>query len=50
MATATGLAIAILTLVPYNYFRTKVDAITQIMEERATRLERLLQSLQKWER
>jgi biopolymer transport protein ExbB len=49
IATATGLAIAILTLVPYNYFRAKVEAITQLMEERATRLELLLQSLQKWE-
>ena len=49
IATATGLAIAILTLVPYNYFRAKVEAITQLMEERATRLELLFQSLQKWE-
>jgi len=49
IATATGLAIAILALVPYNYFRAKVEAITQLMEERATRLELLLQSLQKWE-
>jgi biopolymer transport protein ExbB len=49
IATATGLAIAIFTLVPYNYFRAKVEAITQLMEERATRLELLFQSLQKWE-
>ena len=49
IATATGLAIAILTLVPYNYFRAKVEAIAQLMEERATRLELLFQSLQKWE-
>ena len=49
IATATGLAIAILALVPYNYFRAKVEAITQLMEERATRLELLFQHLQKWE-
>ncbi len=49
IATATGLAIAILALVPYNYFRAKVEANTQLMEERATRLELLFQSLQKWE-
>ena len=49
IATATGLAIAILALLPYNYFRAKVDAMTQMMEERATRLELLFQGLQKWE-
>jgi hypothetical protein len=32
-----------------NYFRAKAEAITQLMEERATRLELLFQSLQKWE-
>jgi len=50
IATATGLAIAILTLVPYNYFRAKAEAITNLMEERATRLELLLHGLQEWER
>jgi biopolymer transport protein ExbB len=39
IATATGLSVAILTLVPYNYFRTKVEAITDRIEECATRLE-----------
>lgn len=43
IATATGLFIAIFTLVPYNYFRTKVEEIIELMEERATRLELLLQ-------
>jgi len=42
IATATGLFIAILTLVPYNYFRSKNEAITDLIEERATRLEVLL--------
>jgi len=50
IATATGLAIAILTLVPYNYFRAKVEAITQLMEERATRLELLIQGIRNLER
>jgi biopolymer transport protein ExbB len=42
IATATGLFVAIMTLVPYNYFRTKVEQLTERMEERATRLELLL--------
>jgi biopolymer transport protein ExbB len=46
IATATGLFIAILTLVPYNYFRSKTEAITDLIEERATRLELLLKESQ----
>jgi biopolymer transport protein ExbB len=46
IATATGLSVAILTLVPYNYFRAKVEAITELIEERATRLELSLKALQ----
>ena len=46
IATATGLSIAILTLVPYNYFRVKTEAMTDLMEERATRLELVLKSCQ----
>jgi biopolymer transport protein ExbB len=46
IATATGLSVAILTLVPYNYFRAKVEAITDRIEERATRLELLLKACQ----
>ena len=49
IATATGLSVAILTLVPYNYFRTKVEAITDLIEERATRLELSLRALQEQE-
>lgn len=45
IATATGLCIAILTLVPYNYFRARAEAITDLIEERATRLELLLKEL-----
>ena len=42
IATATGLLIAIMTLLPYNYFRTKVEQLTERMEEQATRLELFL--------
>ena len=50
IATATGLAIAILTLVPYNYFRAKADAMTDLIEAQATRLEMLLKELQESEK
>jgi biopolymer transport protein ExbB len=42
IATATGLLVAIITLIPYNYFRARTEEMTDIMEERATRLELLL--------
>jgi biopolymer transport protein ExbB len=42
IATATGLLVAIVTLIPYNYLRARVDEMTDVMEERATRLELLL--------
>jgi biopolymer transport protein ExbB len=42
IATATGLLVAIVTLIPYNYFRARVEEMTDMMEERATRLELLL--------
>jgi len=42
IATATGLFVAIITLIPYNYFRAKVDRLTERMEEQATRLELFL--------
>jgi biopolymer transport protein ExbB len=42
IATATGLLVAIVTLIPYNYFRSRMEAMTEMMEERATRLELLL--------
>jgi biopolymer transport protein ExbB len=42
IATATGLLIAIMTLIPYNYFRSKVDQLTDVLEEQSTRLELLL--------
>ncbi|HEX9871928.1 MAG TPA: MotA/TolQ/ExbB proton channel family protein [Candidatus Tectomicrobia bacterium] len=42
IATATGLLVAIVTLIPYNYFRAKVEEMTDVIEERATRLDLLL--------
>ena len=42
IATATGLLIAIMTLIPYNYLRSKVEQLTNLLEEQATRLELLL--------
>jgi biopolymer transport protein ExbB len=42
IATATGLLIAIMTLIPYNYLRSKVEQLTDTLEEQATRLELLL--------
>ena len=42
IATATGLLIAIMTLIPYNYFRSKVEQPTDVLEEQSTRLELLL--------
>jgi biopolymer transport protein ExbB len=42
IATATGLLIAIMTLIPYNYFRSKVEQLTDLLEEQSTHLELLL--------
>jgi biopolymer transport protein ExbB len=42
IATATGLLIAIMTLIPYNYFRSKVEQLAAVLEEQSTRLELLL--------
>jgi biopolymer transport protein ExbB len=42
IATATGLCVALMTLLPYNYFRVKVEHVRERMEEQATRLERFL--------
>ena len=42
IATATGLCIAIMTLIPYNYFRSKIEHLTERMEAQATRLELFL--------
>ena len=48
IATATGLLIAIMTLIPYNYFRSKVEQLTDVLEEQSTRLELLLGKREDW--
>lgn len=42
IATATGLAVAIMTLIPYNFFLTKVEKTVEEMEHFATKLEMIL--------
>jgi len=44
LATATGLLVAIMALIPYNYFTAKVERATSRIEEYATRLELMLQA------
>lgn len=46
IATATGLLIAILTLIPYNYFSSRAEKEMEDMEYFASRLELLLLSQQ----
>jgi len=45
IATATGLLIAIVTLVPYNYFSTRAEKETEQIEYYASRLELLLSQI-----
>ena len=42
IATATGLLIAILTLVPYNYFSNRAEREMEEIEYYASRLELLM--------
>jgi biopolymer transport protein ExbB len=42
IATATGLLIAIVTLVPYNYFTTRVEKEMDAMEHFSSSLELML--------
>ncbi len=39
IATAAGIAVAVMSLVPYNYFRSRVERTLYDMERYATRLE-----------
>ena len=39
IATASGITVAILTLIPYNYFLRRVERETEAIEQYATRLE-----------
>lgn len=42
IATATGIAVAVTTLVPYNYFQSRVERESEIIEQYATQLETML--------
>ena len=42
IATAAGLIVAIFTLIPYNYFQSKVERVTEDMERYATKFEMIL--------
>lgn len=39
IATATGITVAVITLIPYNFFRERVERETEAMERYATRME-----------
>lgn len=42
IATATGIAVAVMALIPYNYFLARVEKETETIEHYATRLEMAL--------
>lgn len=39
IATAAGISVAVITLIPYNYFLARIERETEIIEHYATRLE-----------
>ncbi|MCE5286238.1 MAG: MotA/TolQ/ExbB proton channel family protein [Pelosinus sp.] len=39
IATATGISVAVVTLIPYNYFQARIEKETESIEHFATRLE-----------
>jgi biopolymer transport protein ExbB len=43
IATAAGLIVASMTLIPYNFFLAKVEKTTEEIERYATRFEMILQ-------
>ena len=45
ITTATGLAIAILTVFPYNYFNSRVENAALLIEKYATSLEIVYEKL-----
>lgn len=47
IATATGIAIAVITLFPYNYFLSRIEKETDLIEIFSTRLELALTKIQK---
>ncbi|MBI3812939.1 MAG: MotA/TolQ/ExbB proton channel family protein [Nitrospinae bacterium] len=50
IATAAGLIVAIFTLIPYNYFQSKVEKTTEDMERYATKFEMILKEQAKLEK
>lgn len=47
IATATGITIAVITLFPYNYFLSRIERETDLIEVYSTRLEMALTKMQK---
>jgi len=47
IATAAGITVAVITLIPYNYFLSRIEHETEIIETYATRLEMALNGLSK---
>ncbi|HOP85031.1 MAG TPA: MotA/TolQ/ExbB proton channel family protein [Syntrophorhabdaceae bacterium] len=45
IATAAGITIAIITLIPYNYFLARIERETEVIETFATRLEMALRGV-----
>ncbi len=45
IATATGIIVAVVSLIPYNYFLARVEKETEVIEYYATRLEVALDTL-----
>lgn len=45
IATATGITVAVITLIPYNYFLARVERETEVIEHYATKLEIALETL-----
>jgi biopolymer transport protein ExbB len=47
IATATGIAIAVITLIPYNYFLSRIEGESDLIEVFSTRLEMALAKIDK---
>lgn len=47
IATATGITIAVITLIPYNYFLSRIERETDVIEVYSTRLEMALAKAKK---
>ncbi|WP_094606670.1 Tol-Pal system protein TolQ [Sporomusa silvacetica DSM 10669] len=45
IATATGITVAVITLIPYNYFLARIERETEVIEQYATKLEITLDTL-----